>query len=73
MLVSILTHRLVREIESDNSRDIEHHAYNAAVVVFEQWIERGCKFIMNGHHVAQKFCLDFKDFKFDEDLIIDNG
>jgi 3-deoxy-D-arabino-heptulosonate 7-phosphate (DAHP) synthase class II len=43
------------------SRLIENTAYAASLNLFENLLEHGCKEIMNGHHVAQKFSTYFKD------------
>ena len=45
-----------RKFPTDHLRNI---SYRAAVILFESYLEHGCKVISNGHHVAQKFAALF--------------
>lgn len=41
-----------------------NQAYRAAVQLFENLLEKGCKIACNGHHVAQEFAAFFENETF---------
>ncbi len=58
--------------EADKTgNDVQEHQllnaiYKSVIVLFEHWLEGGCKIVGNGHHRAQFFSEKFvKEFKYD--------
>lgn len=61
LMIAYLTNEYQIEERNNPSRIEENIAYRASIYLFENLLEHGCKEIMNGHHVAQKFCEYFKN------------
>lgn len=62
LMIAYLTHEFNKEkFKSDKDALLQNIAYRASIFLFENLLEHACKEIINGHHVAQKFCEYFKD------------
>lgn len=67
-----LTEYLIREFEEKYRLERQRNevvnyaevAYKSSVYLFETLLEYGCELVGNGHHTAQRFAEQFRDFNY---------